>query len=189
MEELIRLQKTLQQILGDNSPTKVLANKGIILDLKSQSPIYEWSSPFAWYEKNRIASTARILSIGSPLANAIITKDFSYLDTFCKTLSMFDALKVDTISPLVSWYQSFQFTQHIFDLLQIPHTTREKFKEVEARYQQALFDCKWFPNAGEHVDVQIMDEILGIFKSSKPKSERCERRIDKVVFQIITIQE
>ena len=101
------------------------------------------------------------------------------------------ALQTYVNSPFVQWISSFDFTplKTILENLNFDSDVLQRYRELNERYLQVMYESKWFPYAGWTVNIELFAEVNEIIVSSRGASQRREKRIDKVILSYYTAKE
>ena len=140
----------------------------------------EWSANFQ--VNPAIYSTAQIIAEASAsLYNSIHT-----VIEGCTT-----TLQAYVNSPFVQWISSFDFTplRTILEDLNFDSDVLKRYRELNERYLQVMYESKWFPYAGWTVDIKLFAEVNEIIATSRGASQRREKRIDSVIMSYYTTKE
>ncbi|MBR6623397.1 MAG: hypothetical protein IKK91_05855 [Ruminococcus sp.] len=105
--------------------------------------------------------------------------------------NMSSALMAFIKSPIVEWLQSFDFTPILTALeeLKIDEEHLKRLDELNEKYINAMYECKWFPYAGWTAGIDLLVEVSDILATSRGKSKRREKRIDKAILDYYTPNE
>jgi len=101
------------------------------------------------------------------------------------------ALQAYVNSPFVQWISSFDFTplRTILEDLNFDSDVLKRYRELNERYLQVMYESKWFPYAGWTVDIKLFAEVNEIIATSRGASQRREKRIDSVIMSYYTTKE
>ena len=101
------------------------------------------------------------------------------------------ALQAYVNSPFVQWISSFDFTplRTILEDLNFDSDVLTRYRELNERYLQVMYESKWFPYAGWTVDIELFAEVNEIIATSRGASQRREKRIDSVIMSYYTTKE
>lgn len=101
------------------------------------------------------------------------------------------ALQTYVNSPFVQWISSFDFTplKTILENLNFDSDVLQRYRELNERYLQVMYESKWFPYAGWTVNIELFAEVNEIIALSRGASQRREKRIDKVILSYYTTKE
>ncbi len=101
------------------------------------------------------------------------------------------ALQAYVNSPFVQWISSFDFTplRTILEDLNFDSDVLKRYRELNERYLQVMYESKWFPYAGWAVDIKLFAEVNEIIATSRGASQRREKRIDSVIMSYYTTKE
>ena len=101
------------------------------------------------------------------------------------------ALQAYVNSPFVQWISSFDFTplRTILEDLNFDSDVLKRYRELNERYLQVMYESKWFPYAGWTVDIKLFAEVNEIIATSRGASQRREKRIDSVLMSYYTTKE
>lgn len=101
------------------------------------------------------------------------------------------ALQAYVNSPFVQWISSFDFTplRTILEDLNFDSDVLKRYRELNERYLQVMYESKWFPYAGWTVDIKLFAEVNEIIATSRGASQRREKRIDRVIMSYYTTKE
>lgn len=71
------------------------------------------------------------------------------------------ALQAYVNSPFVQWISSFDFTplRTILEDLNFDSDVLQRYRELNERYLQVMYESKWFPYAGWTVDIALFAEV------------------------------
>lgn len=94
-------------------------------------------------------------------------------------------------SPMLEWLQSFDFNPILtaLDGLKIDEERLKWLDELNEKYLNAMYECKWFPYAGWTASIDLLAEVSDILATSRGTSKRREKRIDKVILNYYTPKE
>lgn len=98
------------------------------------------------------------------------------------------ALMAAIKSPIVEWLQSFDFTPILTALegLKIDEEHLKWLDELNEKYLNAMYECKWFPYAGWMASIDLLADVSDILATSRGSSKRREKRIDKAILDYYT---
>lgn len=101
------------------------------------------------------------------------------------------ALETNLNSYFMQWISSFDFTplKKILENLNFDNDVLQRYRELNKRYLQVMYESKWFPYAGWTVDIELFAEVNEIIVSSRGANKRRERRIDNVILSYYTNKE
>lgn len=101
------------------------------------------------------------------------------------------ALQTYVNSPFIQWISSFDFSplKTILENLNFDSDVLKRYRELNERYLQVMYESKWFPYAGWTVDIKLFAEVNEIIATSRGASQRREKRIDSVIMSYYTTKE
>ena len=101
------------------------------------------------------------------------------------------ALQTYVNSPFIQWISSFDFSplKTILENLNFDSDVLKRYRELNERYLQVMYESKWFPYAGWTVDIELFAEVNEIIASSRGASKRREKRIDNAILSYYTTKE
>ena len=130
----------------------------------------------------RMRSTGIIESINKALVTTILP-NFNFIVN-----SMTKALISTVTSPFMEWLRNIDYSALLGPLEELAKVS-DKYKELNEIYLNAMYECKWFPYAAWISDIDLFTEVLDIISSSRGKSKRRERRVDKAILSYYTDNE
>ena len=178
----IQVQPTIVTALSEIANSNAFSYRESVLSgaLSAVAKFAEWSAKFQ--VNPAIYSAAQI--IGE--ASASLYNSMHTVIEGCTA-----ALQAYVNSPFVQWINSFDFTplRTILEDLNFDSDVLKRYRELNERYLQVMYESKWFPYAGWTVDIELFTEVNEIIATSRGASQRREKRIDSVIMSYYTAKE
>lgn len=113
-------------------------------------------------------------------------------EVFINVIEKISSILIEAVkSPMLEWLQSFDFNPilTVIDSIKINEEELKWLDELNEKFLNAMYECKWFPYAGWTASVDLLAEVCDILATSRGISQRCEKRINKVILDYYTPKE
>ena len=106
-------------------------------------------------------------------------------DVMCETVSDSSLMEHDEELSEYKIIASFDF-ESFFEWFERLWFITENRDEVDEIYFSVMSECKWFPYVGCSEGITLLSDVMKIIETSRGKSQRQEKRIDKIILSYYT---